>query len=197
MKLIFAALILISIVYGLFAGNGEAMALAILDTGKATAALGLTLAGAYCLWCGILRIVEGSGLVNKLTALFKPLIRLLFGAVAKDEEVSKAIALNLSANLLGMGNAATPAGLEAMRLLKEKTCHGTDRPSNEICMFLLLNITGLQLLPGTLLTMLAQGGASDPERILLPCILTSLVTMLFSIGVALLLNARRKRNAPC
>lgn len=166
--------IVLCITISMLTGTAAQLGKSVLETGKAAISLTITLAGAYCLWCGILRIMDDSGLTARLASILRPLLKRLFPQVEPASKAEEAIAENFAANLLGMGNAATPAGLSAMRELKhiaEK--NRQNLPTSAMCLFLILNNSSLQLIPTTLVSLRAAGGSASPADILLPALLSS------------------------
>ena len=157
---------------------------ALMSAGESAITLSLTLAGAYMLWCGLLKILEKSGSADALSGLFSRPVRALLGCEGEDESVRRAVCLNLTANLLGLGNAATPAGLEAMQRMQKYAKNG--RPSHGMCMFLLLNASSLQLVPTTVISLRAALGCADPGAILLPALAGSAASTVCAAGLGLL-----------
>ena len=157
---------------------------ALMSAGESAITLSLTLAGAYMLWCGLLKILEKSGSADALSSLFSRPVRALLGREGEDESVRRAVCLNLTANLLGLGNAATPAGLEAMQRMQKYAKNG--RPSHGMCMFLLLNASSLQLVPTTVISLRAALGCADPGAILLPALVGSAASTTCAVGLGLL-----------
>ncbi|MCX7125711.1 MAG: nucleoside recognition protein, partial [Gammaproteobacteria bacterium] len=133
------------------------------------------------LWLGIMRIAEASGLVEKFTALLRPVLSKVFSDIPKDDPVIGVIAMNLSANMLGLTNAATPFGLRAMEAL-EKLNPRPGTATNAMCTFIALHSSNLQLMPTTAIALLAATGATHPTDIVAPLIFASL----FSTGAAIL-----------
>ena len=141
----------------------------------------LRLSGAYLLWMGLLRIAEQAGLIRALSRLLSPALRLLFPNAGKAKE---AISLNLAANMLGMGNAATPYGMKAMRLLNESN----PRPgvaTNEMCVLLAVNASCLELFPSTLIGMRQSFGSAIPSAVVVPTLLSSLLSTLVAVVLCL------------
>lgn len=141
----------------------------------------------YAFWLGILQIVEDSGLNKKLSNLLNPLIKFLFGEI--NEEARKQIAINISANLLGMGNACTPSGIKGMELLDDKS----GKINEAMTMLMVLNCLSLQIIPTTIIGLRIIGGSTEPSSIILPTILTSIISMLFSV-VAVKIYYKLRRN---
>ena len=142
----------------------------------------LRLSGTYLLWMGLLNIAKEAGLIRALSRLLSPVLKLLFPNAGNAKE---AISLNLAANMLGMGNAATPYGLTAMRLLDESN----PRPgvaTNEMCVLLAINASCLELFPATLVGLRASFGSARPAAIMLPTLLSSLAATLAAVVLCLL-----------
>lgn len=137
-----------------------------------------SLLAVYTVWLGLLEIVDATGLGNKLANLLKPFIRWLFKI--KDPETEKYIALNMSSNILGLGNASTPMGIKAMKRLDD----GSGKITAPMIMLLIVNATSIQLLPTTVVGLRASAGSIDPTSIILPTILGTLITSITAICVA-------------
>jgi len=154
--------------------------------------LAIKLAGGFAFWNGLIAILEDSGLARSFArVLGRPLAR-LFPGVPMTGEAGQAITMNLTANLLGLGNAATPAGLRAMRLLGEGANDGI--ATDTMCMFLVLNASSIQLLPSSVIALRAAAGSSAPASILLPTLLATAASTAVGVAVCSLL-ARRGRHA--
>lgn len=178
---IFLCVLLFCGAFGLMTGRGEALGLEVLAAGEDAVQLGLSLAGAYMVWSGLLSILERAGAVRALSrALGRPVAWLL-GREGQDPEVREAVCVNFTANLLGLGNAATPAGLRAMERMAAGARDG--RPTAGMCMFLLVNASSLQLVPTTVLSLRAAAGAPNPGDILLPALIGSAASMLCAVAL--------------
>lgn len=154
---------------------------AIFDGAHQAVTLTIGLVGILAFWMGILRIAQEAGLITIFSRFLRPLIRFLFPSVPPDHPAAGAIVMNLSANFLGMGNAATPIGLEAMRQLQKLNPDPTTA-SPAMCTLLALNTSGLMLLPTTAIGLRAQMGSLHPSAIVLP----TLVATAIGTGVAIL-----------
>ena len=132
----------------------------------------------YTIWMGLLEIVDQSGLGEKLAKLLSPLIRWIFKI--KDPEATKYIALNLSSNMLGLGNASTPMGIKAMKKLDD----GSGNATPAMIMLLIVNSTIIQLLPTTTIGLRASSGSQSPSDIIIPTIIATFITCLFGILMA-------------
>lgn len=133
------------------------------------------LCAVYAIWLGVLELVEASGLGDKLAKFLHPIIKKLFKL--DDKEAERLIALNLSANMLGLGNAATPMGIRAMKKLDD----GSGIATPAIIMLIVLNATSIQLLPTTIIGMRASSGSTSPEDIILPTLIATIFTCMLGI----------------
>lgn len=147
----------------------------------------LELCAVYAVWLGILEIVDASGLGKKLAKLLRPLIKKLFKI--DNEEVEKMIALNMSANLLGLGNAATPMGIKAMKALDD----GSGKASFAMIMLVVVNATSIQLLPSTVIGLRASAGSTNASDIILPTLITTIITTICGILMVILCDKIAKR----
>ena len=178
---------LASIVMLIFTNPSE-LASGMSEAATSAVELSINLVAVYAVWLGVLEIVDKSGLGAKLAKLLHPIIKKLFKI--DDEETEKMIALNISANMLGLGNAATPMGTKAMkRICQDKTAI----PSAGI-MLLILNATCIQLLPTTVIGMRAASGSTNPSDIILPTFLASLTTTIVGVSLVLLIEKFRKKK---
>lgn len=155
----------------------------MIDQSKNVVSLCINLLAIYAVWLGILEIVDQSGLGDKLAKLLSPVIKKLFKI--NDEEQIKYVSYNLSSNLLGLGNAATPSGIKAIKSMEKDLKH----TKFAMLMLLVINSTGIQLLPTTIIGLRASAGSSSPSDIILPIIISSVVATTIS---ALLLFAYKK-----
>ena len=181
MSLIWTVMVGASILCGLATGNGPAVAGGALDGAAAGVELCLSMMGVLCLWMGVMEVMERSGLAAGLSRLLRPAIRLLYPDFAGDESTMDAVSANLSANLLGLGNAATPLGLEAARLMAERT---PGVASDGLCMLVVCNTASLQLIPTTVASLRAAAGSANPFDILPAVWLASAVSVAVGITAA-------------
>ncbi len=178
MSLIWTAMVGAAVLCGLATGNGPAVAKGALDGAAAGVELCLSMLGVLCLWTGVMEVMERSGLARGLSRLLRPAISRLYPDFAGDRRVMDAVSANLSANLLGLGNAATPLGLEAARLMAERT-PGT--ASDGLCMLVVCNTASFQLIPTTVASLRAAAGCASPFDILPAVWLASAVSI--AVGV--------------
>lgn len=153
-------------------------AVIILNSGIEKAfSLFITLAPIMCFWSGIMELCEKSNLTNHISRILSPLTKILFGKTFQNKAAMKKISMNMSANILGMGNAATPLGLDAMRELDKLNMHG-EIASHAMCMFIVVNTASIQLIPSSVIALRAQMGSSSPSDILFPTVITTVCAFL-------------------
>ncbi len=179
MTIIWTGMIVSSILCGLATGRGPAVAAAAVEGAAAGVELALSIAGMLCLWTGVMEVMRQSGLADKLSQLLAPILRRLFPQAAQDRAAMDAISANVSANLLGLGSAATPLGLQAARRLARKS-PGT--ASDSLCMLVVCNTASIQLIPTTVASVRAAQGCAAPFDILPAVWLASAL----SVGVGIL-----------
>ncbi len=179
MTVIWTGMVALSILCGLAAGRGPEVAAAAAEGAAAAVELSLSIAGMLCLWTGVMEVMRQSGLAGQLSRLLAPLLRRLFPQAAGDRRTMDAISANVSANLLGLGNAATPLGLEAARGLA-RSSPGT--ASDGLCMLVVCNTASIQLIPTTVASVRAAQGCQTPFDILPAVWLASAL----SVGVGIL-----------
>ena len=143
------------------------------------------------IWGGIMRIAEKSGITDKMSRLFRPVAKFLFKGINPSGKAFKAITMNITANMLGLGNAATPLGLEAMHELEqeEKT---KDVASRNMIMFTVINTASIQLIPTTIATLRFEHGSKSPLEILPAVIISSIASLIVGISLVFLLDNRKK-----
>lgn len=182
LNMLWALMILVGIVYGALNGTMKEITEAMLESAGEAVSLCIATGGVMAFWTGMMEVAESAGLIRSLTKKMDPFIRFLFPAIPKEHEARKYISLNIIANILGLGWACTPAGLKAMEALAamEKQRSGPDygenRASNEMCTFLILNISSLQLIPVNMIAYRQQYGSPQPAGIIAPAILATLIS---------------------
>jgi spore maturation protein A len=159
-------------------------------TSSSVLTLCIELCAVYTVWLGFLELVDKSGLGNKLAKLLKPIIRKILKV--DDEETQKIIALNLSANMLGLGNASTPLGIKAVQMLDK----GETVAPASIIMFIIINVTSLQLLPTTIIGIRETAGSTSASDIIIPTLIATFVTTFTGIILALFCEKiyKKRRN---
>lgn len=179
MTIIWTGMVLVSLLCGLATGRGPEVASAAVEGAAAAVELCLSIAGMMCLWTGVMEVMRRSGLADGLSRLLGPVLRRLFPGAARDREAMDSISANVSANLLGLGNAATPLGIEAAKRLRRGR---TGPASDELCMLVVCNTASIQLIPTTVATVRAAAGCEAPFDILPAVWLASAL----SVGVGIL-----------
>ncbi len=185
---IWAGLILLSIVCAAATGRMAELSSAVLSGAGNAVTLVISMAGMMGAWTGLMKIADEGGLTALLAKALGPVLRLLFPRLKRDSPAAKAMCMNLTANLLGLGNAATPLGIAAMKELKKQ--NPTDTADNNMAMFIVLNTASLQLIPTFMATLRAQYGAATPFDILPAVWAASAGALLVGICAAKLLEAR-------
>lgn len=186
MAWIFTAMVAVSVLFGIYNGTMDAVSAAALSGANDAVTLCVGLLGVICLWSGVLEIMDRSGLSQILAAAFRPLLRKLFPDAAGDPVTLSAISANISANLLGIGNAATPLGIQAARRMA-RGCGGV--ASDELCLLVVLNTASIQLLPATIASVRSASGCETPFDILPAVWLASALSVLVGVTAAKLLAA--------
>lgn len=187
MSFVIGGMVLLSILSALFSGRMPDLEGATLGGGKQAVELAITLAGSLALWGGVMRIAEKSGVTKALCSLLSPLTKgLLFRRLPENSPALEAISMNMAANLLGLGNAATPLGLAAMRELEKESGGGTTA-TREMVVFVVLNTASMQLIPTTTAFLRLQMGSAEPMSILVPVWISSLLSVIVAVTVANLL----------
>ena len=179
MTVIWTGMTALSLLCALALGNAGGLASAALDGAAQAIQLGISMAGVLCLWMGIMEVMDRAGLATKLAALLRPVLRRLFPDFSNDRGVMDTIASNVSANLLGLGNAATPLGMEAARRMARRT---PGVAGDSLCMLVVCNTASIQLIPTTVASVRAAQGCAAPFDILPAVWLASAL----SVGVGIL-----------
>ena len=185
---IWAVMIAIGVIYGALTGNIEAVANGALDSAGEAVQLCITMTGIMALWVGLMEIAKNSGLIASMTKGIQPFISFLFPRIPGNHAAREYISTNIIANILGLGWACTPAGLKAMeelQKLNEEECRRTGKPpvtaSNEMCTFLIMNISSLQLIPVSIIAYRIQYGSVNPTAVIVPGIIATLTSTLVAI----------------
>jgi spore maturation protein A len=181
-------MIVIGIVVGIVTGRVSEVSSATINSSKEAIALCITMLGFMSLWTGIMNVARSAGIIAALTKGLKPILRLLFPDIPKDHVVNEYIASNMIANIIGLGWAATPMGLKAMKELKTLN-NDSERASVDMCTFLIINISSLQLIPVNIIAYRSQYGSVNPTEILAAAIIATLIST--AVGVAFSIIARK------
>ena len=184
---IWAVMIVIGIIYGAITGHMKEVTEAALQSAQDAVTLCFTMTGVMAFWVGLMQVAEESGLIAKLTKMLSPFISFMFPRIPQGHKSRDYISTNIIANVLGLGWACTPAGLKAMeelaklqeeRGVPEEKCHYA---SNEMCTFLILNISSLQLIPVNMIAYRTQYGSVNPAIIIAPAMIATAAGLLVSI----------------
>lgn len=198
---IWAGMILLGVIYGVCTGQMSALTGGALDSAREAVSLCITMAGVMALWMGLMEIAQESGMIAKMTKGIRPFLKFMFPRLPEDHPAGEYITTNLIANVLGLGWACTPAGLKAMEQLaeleKQRAGQGTEKgrrgsedrrygaeatvASNEMCTFLILNISSLQLIPVNMIAYRSQYGSANPAVIIVPALVATLFSTIIAI----------------
>lgn len=186
---LWGAMLLAGVLWGALTGSLDAVSLSLLDSAKEAVALGVTMLGIMAFWCGIMEVGTRAGLIDWLTGKMDPVLDFLFPDLGRDHPARRPVAVNIVANMLGLGMAATPAGLKAMKAMDD----GSHVAGNAMCTFLILNISSLQLIPVTMIAYRSQYGSASPQAVLGP----ALVATACSTAAAVVFCKAMDRRSGC
>lgn len=180
LNIIWLAMIALSVLVGVIQGRINEVVQAVTDSAKLGFELALGLVGIMSLWLGIMAIAKESGLIALLGKVLKPVLKFLFPEVPPDHPAMGAMVMNIAANMLGIGNAATPFGLQAMKELQSLNLHAKTA-TNAMCTFLALNTSSVQLIPATAIAFLAANGSTNPSSIIVSTLIATSVSTAVAI----------------
>lgn len=183
MNYIWTFLIVFSLVSAIYYGNIGELSSGIINSGNTAVNLCISLLGTFCLWNGIMNVAEKSGLSKAFAKLLSPVLCRIFKGMKYDDEALLPISLNISSNLLGLSNAATPLGIEAMKRLAESNKNKTI-PDNNMVLFVVMNTAALRLIPTTVAALRAKHQSENPLEIILSSIITSVTALTIGILTA-------------
>ena len=167
LNIIWPIFIIISYTYATFTGNIEAVNTEIFNSVNEAVSLSISLLGAMCLWCGIMKIAQSTNIIVKFTKLLNPIMNWLFPEIRENKEAKEKIAMNMTANILGIGNASTPLGLKAMEEL-QRCNKNKERLSDSMAMLIVLNTASLQIIPTTIIAIRVSLQSKNPTMIIVP-----------------------------
>lgn len=222
MNYIWCGMLLLGITYGILTGNVQEVTEAAIDSSREAISLCITMAGVTAFWVGLMKIAENSGLVRALAHRFRPVLKFMFPRLPEESQANEYLALNMISNFLGLGWAATPAGLKAMealsaleeerrentnvypenrltkragRLAKSRLAQAMPKgvASNEMCTFLILNISSLQLIPVNIIAYRSQYGSVNPTAIVGPGIVATAVSTGVAVAFCKIVDSKRRR----
>ena len=189
MSWVWAALVCASVICAAVNGRASALSAAVMQGAQSGVTLAISIAGSLCLWSGIGRAMEKSGLTEKLSRLLRPVMRRLFPSTREDSALAGALSTNICANFLGLGNAATPPGIEAARRLAARS---PGQASDELCRLIVLNTASIQLIPANVAAVRSSLGCAAPFDILPAVWLTSLCSAGLGLAAAWALGRLRR-----
>ena len=178
---VWVGMVCMALVYGAATGQSAAVGTAAAQGVQQAVTFCLTVGGMICLWSGVMEVMRRSGIAAGLSRLLQPVLRRLFPRASRDAQTLDALSMNVSANLLGLGNAATPLGIRAARRMAQG-CGGT--ASHELCLLVVLNSASIQLLPTTVAGVRSALGSADPFDILPAVWTASLLSVLAGLAAA-------------
>ena len=209
---LWAGMLIFGVLWGILQGKGAELTQAVLDGGRSAVDISLTLLGAMAIWTGLMEIAEKCGILQGIHRLLRPAIRWLFPDLPENHPATESISMNLAANILGLGNAATPAALKAMKELQEleeerevaaqeqrkrsavqgKMTFDKYTANDEMCAFLIINISSLQLIPINMIIYRSQYGSVNPAMITVPVLIATVASTV--VGVVMCKVLRKRRN---
>lgn len=167
LNIIWPIFIVVSYIYAICLGNVNQINQSIFDSCKSAVDLSITFLGTMCLWTGIMQIAKKTTLITKLSNALKPIMKILFPDIKQEDTVYQEISMNMVANILGLGNAATPLGLKAMKTM-QKTNPKKDTLTNSMAMFIIINTASIQIIPTTVIAIRSSLGSNQPTSIIIP-----------------------------
>ena len=193
LNIVWPIFIIISFIYAIFSGNLEKLNSSIFESTETAINLSLTMLGTMCLWNGIIEIAMNTALIDKLNKILKPIINFLFPEVKDNREITSEISMNMIANILGLGNAATPLGLKAMKST-QKCNNEKDTLSNSMIMLIVINTASIQLIPTTVIAIRTSLGSENPTAIVLPVWIATILAAIAGITATKFLIKMNGRN---
>ncbi len=189
---IWCGMIIVSFVVAIFTGKVDSVTNGALEGAAAAVDTCIGLLGSMCLWTGLAKVAENSGLVEIFAKLLRPITKIIFPKLKANSAAIRAIVMNMVANLLGMGNAATPLGIAAMKEL-DKLNGRKNRASNEMCMFVLINTASIQLIPSTVISLRQMYGSINSTEIVAPVWICSICALTIGVAAAKFFEKRSAR----
>ena len=194
LNIVWPTFIIISFSYAIFFGNLNSLNAEIFSSLENAIKLSINLLGTICLWNGIMQIASKTSVIDKLTSFLKPIIRYLFPDLKKRPKIQKEISMNMIANILGLGNAATPLGLKAMKSMQEEN-EDKDVLSDSMAMFIVINTASIQIIPTTVIAIRNSLGSENPTSIVFPVWIATICAAISGIvAVKILIKVTKKRG---
>ena len=194
LNIIFPIFILVSFAFGIFTGRVEDLNNSIFDSTNQAITLSFELLGTMCLWSGIMNIASKTSLISKIIKLLCPILNFLFPDLKENKKIKKEISMNIVANILGLGNAATPLGLKAMKSMQEEN-EDKDVLSDSMAMFIVINTASIQIIPTTVIAIRNSLGSENPTSIVFPVWIATICAAISGIvAVKILIKVTKKRG---
>lgn len=185
LNVVWAFLMILGIVCAFFLNNTDIIMHTIISSANEAVTFSIGLIGTVALWCGLINILEDAGIVGWLCRKLRPIVTRIFPSTQSNEKAQKAIITNISANFFGLGNGATPSGIEAVSEMGNNT--------KDVCLFLVINSAAIQLLPSTVIAMRAEAGSSNPTDILLPTWIVSVISLLSAVVIFVIIYTIQRK----
>ena len=186
LNFIWPILIIVSFIYAILNGRISEVNNSVFNSTKSAVDLSISLLGTTCLWIGIMQIASNTKIVKHLSKLLNPIMKKLFPDIKKEDKVHKEITMNIIANIMGLGNAATPLGLKAMKSMQTKN-KDKNKLSNSMCMFIVLNTASIQLIPTTVIAIRSSLGSNNPTAMIIPVWVATICAAMAAVFSAKLL----------
>ena len=183
LNIVWPIFIIISFSFAIFSGNLENLNNSIFESTNSAISLSLDLLGTMCLWNGIMQIASKTSIIENLTKFLKPVLNYLFPKLKQNKKIKKEISMNIVANILGLGNAATPLGLKAMKSMQEEN-DKKDTLSDSMMMFIVINTASIQLIPTTVIAIRSSLESKNPTSIVFPTWIATIIAAIVGITVA-------------
>ncbi len=191
LNILWPVFIILSFIYAIISGKINEVNNGIFESVADAVELSITFLGTICLWNGIMEIAKNTTLMTKITKMLKPLINFLFPDLKNNEIAKQEVSMNIVANIMGLGNAATPLGLKAMKTM-QKDNKKKDTLSNAMMMFIVLNTASIQLIPTNVIAIRASLGSANPTSIILPVWIATIIAAIVGIFFTKILIKRVK-----
>ena len=194
LNIIWPVFIIVAFIYAFFSGNIDKVNSEIFESTKSAVELSITFFGTMCLWNGIMQIAYKSKLIDKIVRILNPIIKKLFPEINKNEKIKKEISMNIVANILGLGNAATPLGIKAMTSMQEIN-KKKDTLSNSMMIFIVLNTASLQIIPTTVIAIRTSLNSNNPTSIVAPVWGASICSIIIAVIVTKIMIKKQEKNS--
>ena len=194
LNLVWPIFIIISFSYAIFSGNLQNLNSSIFDSVESAVNLSITMLGTMCLWSGIINVAANTNIMKMMNKILKPIVRFLFPEIRENKKAQSEIYMNMIANILGLGNAATPLGLKALETLQEEN-KNKEELSNSMIMLIVINTASIQIIPTTIIAIRSSLGSENPTSIIVPVWIATICAAIVGITVTkLLIKYSNKRE---